>query len=190
MVSLRKALFLDRDGVINVDRGYVHRIEDFVFVDGIFELVRTARRLGLAPVVVTNQSGIARGLYDEAVFQTLTAWMLERFAAERAPIERVYFCPTHPQAIIERYRRADPRRKPGPGMLLDAVAELGLDASSSAMIGDHWSDALAAAAAGVKRIALVGPESDGPAGAPAVTQVADLTAAKGWLERVFAGDQA
>ncbi|MGE3307713.1 MAG: D-glycero-alpha-D-manno-heptose-1,7-bisphosphate 7-phosphatase [Rhizobiaceae bacterium] len=179
---MRPALFLDRDGVINVDHGYVGRIEDFSFIVGIFELVRNARRLGFVPVVVTNQSGIARGFYTEADFESLTAWMLQRFEAEGAAIERVYYCPNLEQAPLAQYRRADPRRKPGPGMLLDAIAELGLDASRSAMIGDKWSDALAARAAGVPRVALVGADPGAPPeNAPQAIRVADLAAAAEWL---------
>lgn len=179
---MRPALFLDRDGVINVDRGYVGKIEDFTFIDGIFELVRTARDLGFVPVVVTNQSGIARGFYTEADFESLTGWMLKRFEAEGAPIERVDYCPNLQDAPLAQYRRADPRRKPGPGMLLDAVAELGLDASRSAMIGDKWSDALAAHAAGVPHVALVGGDPGAaPENGPEVTRVADLAAAAMWV---------
>jgi D-glycero-D-manno-heptose 1,7-bisphosphate phosphatase len=182
---MRKALFLDRDGIINVDRGYVGRIEDFEFVDGIFDLVRKARALGYVPVVVTNQSGIARGYFDEAAFHGLTAFMLDRFAEEGAPIERVYFCPTHPEAAVARYRREDPRRKPAPGMLLDAIAELGIEPARSVMIGDQWSDALAAQAAGVGRIALVGKRDAAQPGVE-VAQLADLGEATHWLEA--AGD--
>lgn len=179
----RPALFLDRDGVINVDHGYVGRVEDFIFVDGIFELVRQARALGFVPVVVTNQSGIARGFYTEADFESLTAWMLRRFEAEGASIERVYYCPSLEDAPLERYRHADLRRKPGPGMLLDAIAELGLDASRSAMIGDKWSDALAAHAAGVPHVALVGDDLGAvPASAPAVTQCVSIAEATDWLK--------
>lgn len=171
----RRALFLDRDGVINVDRGYVARIQDFQFVDGIFDLVRAARARGLVPVVVTNQSGIARGYYTEADYHRLTDFMRHRFAEEGAPLERVYFCPYHPDAELERYRRVHPDRKPGPGMLLTAAAELGLDLAGSVMIGDQRKDAAAARAAGVGHIALVGdrePEED-TAGAVRLATLAD-----------------
>ena len=146
----RRALFLDRDGVINRDTGYVHRIDEFAFVPGIFELVRfAAQELGWATVVVTNQSGIGRGYFDEAAFSDLTDWMLARFAAEKAPIARVYHCAHHPTHGIGAYRAAHPWRKPEPGMLLAAARDLDLDLPGSAMIGDRPDDMAAALAAGV-----------------------------------------
>lgn len=156
------ALFLDRDGVINVDHGYVHRIEDFEFVPGIFALCRTARSLGYKLVVVTNQAGIGRGLYTEDDFHRLTAWMRERFEEEGAPIDAVYFCPTHPAAAIERYRVESEMRKPGPGMLLQAARELGIDLTRSVMVGDTQSDMAAALGAGVPLRLLFTPEPIGP----------------------------
>jgi D-glycero-D-manno-heptose 1,7-bisphosphate phosphatase len=148
--TMRKALFLDRDGVINVDRDYVHRIEDFEFIPGIFELARFAvHDLRWHVIVITNQSGIARGYFDEAAFQTLTHWMCGRFAAERAPIARVYHCPYHPTEGIGRYRRDHPWRKPKPGMILQAADDFALDLSASAIVGDGRRDMEAAAAAGV-----------------------------------------
>jgi D-glycero-D-manno-heptose 1,7-bisphosphate phosphatase len=151
------ALFLDRDGVINVDRGYVHRIEDFAFVPGIFDLARfAARELGWPVVVATNQAGIGRGLFDEATFQALTRWMCERFAAEGSPIARVYHCPYHPEHGIGPYRQDHPWRKPKPGMLLQAAADLALDLPRSALVGDKPSDIECAAAAGVGLRILLG----------------------------------
>ena len=149
------ALFLDRDGVINVDHGYVHRIEDFEFIPGIFELCRAARALDHKLVVVTNQAGIARGLYAEPDFHALTAWMKQRFADEGAPLDGVYFCPTHPTAGIGRYRVESEFRKPGPGMLLQAVADLDIDVSHSTIVGDKTSDMQAGAAAGVSQLLLL-----------------------------------
>lgn len=143
------ALFLDRDGVINVDHGYVYRAQDFEFMPGIFELARTARALGLRLVVVTNQAGIGRGLYGEADFERLTAWMRERFADEGAPIDAVYHCPTHPTEGIGAYRVESPRRKPNPGMFLEARDALGLDLGASILLGDKPSDIDAGLAAGV-----------------------------------------
>ncbi|MDX9741454.1 MAG: D-glycero-beta-D-manno-heptose 1,7-bisphosphate 7-phosphatase [Gammaproteobacteria bacterium] len=145
----KRALFLDRDGVINVEKDYVHRIEDFEFVDGIFELCREARGRGYELVVVTNQSGIGRGYYSEADFQALTAWMQDRFAGEGATIAAVYHCPYHPAAGVGEYRKDSFDRKPKPGMLLRAAEDLGLDLSASLMVGDRISDMQAASAAGV-----------------------------------------
>ncbi len=172
----RPALFLDRDGIINVDHGYVHRREQFEFVPGIFDLTRHAAAVGWPVVVVTNQAGIGRGLFDEAAFQDLTRWMCERFAAERAPIARVYHCPYHPEFGLGAYRLDHPWRKPRPGMILQAAADLGLDLPASAMVGDALSDIVAAAAAGVGLRILVGPDVAAP-DAPAHHAVADLAAA-------------
>ena len=115
----RPALFLDRDGVINEDVGYVHKIEEFRFIDGIFELCAAARRLGLAVVVISNQSGIARGYFSEADFGQLNEWMMTQFETAGTALDAVYFCPYHPEGQ-GRYRRASADRKPAPGMLLRA----------------------------------------------------------------------
>ena len=161
----RAALFLDRDGVINHDgAGYTHRIEDFVFLDGIFELCAAAQARGMALVVVTNQAGIGRGYYTEADFQALTAWMLERFAERGIAIQAVEHCADHPEHGIGPYRRENPRRKPGPGMILDACAAHGLDAGRSVMVGDKASDMAAGRAAGVGTLILL---AAGPAEAAA-----------------------
>ncbi|WP_011296910.1 D-glycero-beta-D-manno-heptose 1,7-bisphosphate 7-phosphatase [Cupriavidus necator] len=143
------ALFLDRDGVINVDTGYVHCPEDCRFVDGIFDLVRRANAAGMAVCVVTNQAGIARGYYDEAQFQHFTTWMLARFEEEGAHIDKVYHCPHHPMAGQGEYLKACQCRKPAPGMLLAARDALGLDMGRSVMVGDTLTDMQAAASASV-----------------------------------------
>lgn len=148
-------LLLDRDGVINVDHAYVHRIEDFQFMPGIFELCRTARALGHRIAVVTNQAGIGRGLYTEDDFHALTTWMLARFAEQGAPIDRVYFCAEHPTHGVGRYRTESAFRKPAPGMLLQAARELGLDLAASTLVGDKASDAQAGLAAGVGRVLVL-----------------------------------
>ena len=154
----RPALFLDRDGVVNVDKEYVHKTEDFEFIDGIFELCRVAARQGMAIVIVTNQAGIGRGYYDEAQYQLLTSWMVGRFADEQVTIAAVYHCPYHPEHGVGHYRRESFDRKPNPGMLIRARDELRLDLSRSVMIGDRWSDIAAAQAAGVKYTIYIGDE--------------------------------
>lgn len=180
----RKALFLDRDGVVNVDRHYVHRVEDFEFVDGIFELCTRARALGYRLVVVTNQAGIARGYYGEADFQRLTRWMLGVFDERGAPIDRVYHCPYHPTAGLGDYRRESFDRKPNPGMLLRARDELSLDLAASAFIGDKDSDMAAGRAAGVGQlIRLLSETDDGAARPPGdVTTVDSLAEAAALLD--------
>jgi D-glycero-D-manno-heptose 1,7-bisphosphate phosphatase len=146
---MRRALFLDRDGVINVDRGYVHRREAFEFQDGIFDLCRAAQSSGYCMIVATNQAGIARGYYSEADFFELTRWMVGEFAAQAISIARVYYCPYHPIHGIGTYKADSPDRKPRPGMLLRARADLDLDLASSMLIGDKATDIEAAEAAGV-----------------------------------------
>lgn len=161
---MKRALFLDRDGVVNVDHGYVHTIERFDFVEGIFELCRAAVRRGHLPVVVTNQAGIGRGYYGEAEFETLTRWMRERFEAQGAPIAAVYHCPYHPEHGVGAYRVDSFDRKPQPGMLLRARDELGVALEASMMVGDTASDMLAARRAGVPvRCLLVDPQHPGAA---------------------------
>lgn len=156
-VLKRPALFLDRDGVINVDRGFVARREDFVWQDGIFDLVREARARGYVPVIVTNQSGIGRGLYTSEDYETLNRWMLSELDRQGASIARVYHCPFHPEAIVPELKAVHPWRKPAPGMLLAAAADLNLDLARSILVGDRWSDIGAGIAAGVGSIILVGP---------------------------------
>jgi D-glycero-D-manno-heptose 1,7-bisphosphate phosphatase len=142
-------LFLDRDGVINVDHGYVHMPQEFQFVDGIFEVVATANQAGYLVVVVTNQADIGRGYYSETQFHVLTDWMKETFAERGGQIDAVYFSPYHPEHGIGRYRRETDCRKPGPGMLLRAERELDVDMGRSIFIGDKLSDMVAGRAAGV-----------------------------------------
>jgi D-glycero-D-manno-heptose 1,7-bisphosphate phosphatase len=173
----RKALFLDRDGVINVDRHHVHRIEDFEFLPGIFELCAAAADRGYLLVVVTNQAGIGRGLYTEADFQRLTAWMVSVFRQRGIDIARVYHCPYHPTAGIGAYRRESFDRKPNPGMLLKARDDLGLDLSRSVFIGDKDSDMAAGLAAGVGRLFKLGLSVEaGPPGDRSVVLVDSLAA--------------
>lgn len=150
----RPALFLDRDGVINVDHGHVHRIEDFEFIPGIFELVRAANEAGWLVVVVTNQAGIAKAYYTEEQFQLLTAWMRDQFLAQGARIDAVYHCPHHPE-FGEMETRNCNCRKPLPGMLLQAEKELGIDLKASVLIGDKQSDIDAGVSAGVGECKLV-----------------------------------
>jgi D-glycero-D-manno-heptose 1,7-bisphosphate phosphatase len=151
----RPAAFLDRDGVVNIDRGYVSRHEDFTFVPGLLEGARSLHRLGFALVVVTNQSGIGRGMYDEATFEQLTSWMKKQFADASAPLSGVYYCPHHPTEAHGRYRRDCDCRKPAAGMLFAAARDLELDLGRSVMFGDRASDLMAAAAAGVPNRVLL-----------------------------------
>ena len=138
----QKALFLDRDGVINEDAGYVYRREDFVFKEGIFAALREFAKSGYALVVVTNQSGIGRGYYTQKQFDELCRFMLGEFEKKGVKIEKIYFCPHAPEADCLC-------RKPEPGMLLNAANELNIDLARSIMIGDKDSDVQAGQSAGV-----------------------------------------
>jgi len=148
-VSGSRALFLDRDGVINLDSGYTSSAENFRFIDGIFDLCRAARRSGYLLIVVTNQAGIGRGYFSEQDYFTLTEWMLERFEAEGAPITDVFHCPYHPEHGVGHYKNDSFDRKPNPGMLLRATEKYMLGLKHSIMIGDKDSDIQAARKAGV-----------------------------------------
>ena len=148
-VIRNRALFLDRDGVINVNHGYVHRPENFDFMDGIFTVARVAHAQHYKLVVITNQAGIARGYYSEQQFHELTHWMCNQFAMQGAPVAKVYFSPYHPTAGIGEYKKDDISRKPHPGMILQAQQEFNLDLENSILIGDKVSDIQAGIAAGV-----------------------------------------
>ena len=145
----RQALFLDRDGVININHGYVHTAANTDWVPGIFEVVADAHARGYLPIVVTNQAGIGRGLYDEAGFLAYTAWMHAQFAMRGTPLLATYWCPHHPEAGIGDYGVECDCRKPRPGMLLQAIERFDIDPSRSLMIGDKQGDLDAADAAGV-----------------------------------------
>jgi len=146
----RPALFLDRDGVVNVEKHYVHRIDQFEFMDGIFELCQGFQNAGFAIVVVTNQAGIARGYYAAHDMDALHAWMVERFAERGIAIARVYHCPHHPE-----FSGDCECRKPEPGMILRARDELGLDLTESVLLGDKESDLEAGRRAGIRRLGLL-----------------------------------
>ena len=145
----RKALFLDRDGVLNVDRGYVGSLDRFEWVDGALDALRYAAQAGWLVFVVTNQSGVARGFYTEDAVRDLLRWMTDEVRAAGGRIDDTRFCPYHPDAAVAAYRQAHPWRKPLPGMLLDLLQAWNLDPGRAVMIGDQDSDMQAAAAAGV-----------------------------------------
>lgn len=152
---MKKALFLDRDGIINVDFGYVHQIKDFEFVDGIFDLCRYAQDMGFELYVITNQAGIARGYYTIEDFNTLTQWMVKEFSKEDITINDVYFCPHHPDKGVNDFVKTCDCRKPAPGLIFKAAAEHNIDLKHSAFIGDKLSDMGAAEAAGIHNRVLV-----------------------------------
>lgn len=169
----RSALFLDRDGVINVDHGYVYRREDFHFTRGIFDLVRIANERNYLVVVVTNQAGIGRGYYTEKQFHALTDWMRTCFIARNARIDSVYFCPFHPEHGVEEYKRESRFRKPNPGMLLQAAREWKISLGTSVLVGDKISDMAAAASAGITKYFLYRSADKFP-GAEAILDLAEV----------------
>ena len=150
-----KAVFLDRDGVINLEKDYVYRISDFVFIDGVFEACIKLIHAGYKIIIITNQAGIGRGYYTEQDYLDLTDWMLEQFRLHGIDITAVYHCPHHPEHGLGDYLRACQCRKPEPGMLLLAADEHELDLASSILVGDKLSDIQAAKTAGVGRCFLV-----------------------------------
>ena len=158
-MSGRTALFLDRDGVINVDRGYVCTPERTEFIGGIFELCSAARRAGHMLVVVTNQAGIGRGYYTEQQFLEYMGWMRAIFGQHGAPLDAVYYCPHHRTEGVGEYRRECDCRKPAPGMLLHAQRDLCLDLGRSVLVGDKESDVAAGHAAGVGYCVQIKPMS-------------------------------
>jgi len=152
----KPALFLDRDGVLNRDRGYVHRPEDVEWLPGAVETVRRFNDLGYLVMVVTNQAGIARGYYSEAAFHAFMDWMGESLAEHGGHLDAVYHCPHHPTEGQGPYRRECDCRKPNPGMLLRAMAEWEVDRAGSFLVGDKPSDVEAARRAGIAAFQYAG----------------------------------
>lgn len=148
MRNNQKTIFLDRDGVINKEVGYLYKIEDFAFIQGVFKACKYFQDLGYKLIIITNQSGIARGYYSEDDFHTMTKWMIEQFNAQNIDILDVFFCPHGPDSTCQC-------RKPRPGMLLEAQDKYNIDIKNSWMIGDKEADVEAANAAGIDNTILV-----------------------------------
>lgn len=149
------AVFLDRDGTINVDTGYLHEIDDFQFIENAIEAMQAIKQMGYALIIVTNQSGIARGMFTEDQFMHLTEWMDWSLADRGVDLDGIYYCPHHPEGTVEEFRQECNCRKPAPGMLLDAQKFLKIDMSNSYMVGDKLDDMLAGRAAEVGTTVLV-----------------------------------
>ncbi|MBS4241570.1 HAD family hydrolase [Campylobacter vulpis] len=149
---MKRALFLDRDGVINVDKKYVHKIEDFEFCEGIFELCQIFMQKDYLIFVITNQSGIARGYYGEEDFAKLSTFMCEEFAKKGIFINKIYHCP---------HLEGCECRKPKPGMFFKAYEEYDIDRKNSLFIGDNLTDMQAGLKAGLKKLYLINPNQKG-----------------------------
>ena len=185
MTALRRAVFLDRDGVLNRDRGDVSRPADFEWMPGVMHALRALKRAGWALVVTTNQSGIARGVYGPAEFENLTAWMHSELARHGIALDAVYHCPNLADAPLAQWRRQCDCHKPSPGMLRRAARDLHLDLAACVMVGDQPSDLLAGRAAGVAaciRIAdAIDPAASDLGHPPADFVCANLAEAARWL---------
>lgn len=183
----RRAIFLDRDGTLNVDAGFTHRVEDLRLVDGVVPGLGRLQDLGFALVITTNQSGIARGYFSEADALAFNAALVARLRSEGITIAAVFFCPFHPTAGLGRYRCDSPLRKPKPGMILVAAAELAIELSASFAIGDKESDVLAGQAAGCRTIRVrsgAGGQGEANLGARPDFLADDLPAAAACVERL------
>ena len=137
---MNKAIFLDRDGTINVEKNYLYKIEDFEFLPGVIDALKLLQDAGFILIIVTNQSGIGRGYYTEKEFDKLNTWMIQKLEVLGIKIRKVYFCPHLPDATIAKYRKNCSCRKPKLGMFEDAIKEFDIDVSLSYTIGDKIRD--------------------------------------------------
>jgi D,D-heptose 1,7-bisphosphate phosphatase len=145
----RPAVFFDRDGVLNIDKAYVHKVEDFEWIAGAREAVKLCNDRGYLTFVVTNQAGVARGYYGVETVEKLHDWMNEDLAQIGAHIDEFQYCPYHEEAVVEQWRQSSTRRKPAPGMILDCLRGWPVRKDSSFLVGDKLLDLQAAAAAGI-----------------------------------------
>ncbi|RKF15490.1 D-glycero-beta-D-manno-heptose 1,7-bisphosphate 7-phosphatase [Alginatibacterium sediminis] len=157
---MKPTVFLDRDGVLNVDTGYIGQVDDFVFIDGAIEALQQLKQAGWQLVLVTNQSGIARGYFSEEQFLSLTEWMDWSLADRGVDLDGIYYCPHHPQGSVVEFAIDCECRKPKTGMFEQAAKELDIDLEQSWMIGDKASDIIAAANAGIAHRVLVKSDYD------------------------------
>jgi len=182
---MRAAVFLDRDGTIVEDVGYLDSLERLAFFPWAVDSIRALNRSGLAVVVVTNQSGVARGYFDEAFVQETHRRMSERLAAGSARIDGYYYCPHHPDGSVQAYRARCTCRKPGRGLIDRAAADLSLDLARSFVVGDRWGDVQLGRAIGARAILVRtgsgAAEERRPVDGLAADTIADnLAAAASW----------
>ena len=157
---MNKAVFLDRDGTLNVDKGYLYRIADFEWMPGALAGLKRLHDLGYLLIVVTNQSGVARGYYTEEDVKRLHQWMCADAAKAGVPITACYYCPYLPGAPVAAYDRDSDWRKPKPGMVLQALKEYDIDPAASLRIGDKERDVACGEGAGVKGYLFTGGNFD------------------------------
>lgn len=153
--SLNSAAFFDRDGIINEEVGYCHKIEDFIFVPGVLDVMRFLQKKYNHLIIITNQAGIAKGMYTESEYNNLTTWMLSKLKAEGISISKVYYCPHHPQGISP-YNIDCTCRKPNIGMILQAFSDFNIDPKTSILLGDKLTDIEAAKKACLSKAILMG----------------------------------
>jgi D-glycero-D-manno-heptose 1,7-bisphosphate phosphatase len=178
---MTRAVFLDRDGTLIEDVDYLRRQEQLVLLPWTVDAVRLLNRAGFVTVVVTNQSAVARGMVSEEFVRETHRALAARLAAGGARIDAYYFCPHHPEAAVEQYRRVCRCRKPGPGMIEQAAAELGVDPSRSWMVGNRWLDVDTGRNAGTRSIFVGSEDAERGAGADAILN--NLMEAVGWILR-------
>jgi D-glycero-D-manno-heptose 1,7-bisphosphate phosphatase len=181
-------VFLDRDGTMIEDVGYLDAVARVAFYPWTIDAIRALNRAGLAVVVVTNQSGIARGFFSEALVEATHRHLSSRIEAGRARVDGYYYCPHHPDGTVERYRRACDCRKPARGLIDRAAADLGLDPARSFVVGDRWLDMQLGREVGARTILVRSgsgavEETRPPAGVAADAIVDNLVAAASWILR-------
>ena len=154
--DMKKAIFFDRDGTLNEEVHFLHKIEDFVWTEGAIEAIKFCNDHNYLAIVITNQSGVARGYYPEENIMKLHQWMNDQLKGHGAHLDGIYYCPHHPEGIIGKYALKCNCRKPLPGMLLRAEKDFDIDMAKSYLIGDGARDVECAEAAGVKGIRYTG----------------------------------
>jgi D-glycero-D-manno-heptose 1,7-bisphosphate phosphatase len=180
---------LDRDGTLNVEVDYLHQIENFEWVPGAKDAIRRVNALGVPVLVVTNQSGVARGYYEEADVDRLHAWMNEQLDAIGAHVDSFYYCPYHPNGTVEEYRALSHCRKPNPGMFEEAIREWRVDPARSFVVGDKNSDLLPGNELGMTTVLVRTGHGEAEDDGVADHVVADVGTAVELIERTFEGTE-
>lgn len=181
----RPAVFLDRDGTLNKEVNYLHKIENFEWIPGAPEAIRRLNELGVSVLVVTNQSGVARGYYDEETVDQLHTWMNEQLAEIGAQIDAFYYCPYHPEGTVEKYRALSHCRKPNSGMFEEAIQKWSVDPARSFVVGDKNTDLIPGNELGMTTILVRTGHGETEDDTVPDHVVADVSAAVDLIERVF-----